>query len=949
MFTGRLHAQGDIIRKGDIPFSGKTDFKFALVSQGITLWSNDGTSYHGSEPKASITLEVNNGIYEVMLGEHPMKPFFYQLLEMYPNAILRTWADTGEGFRLLSEQPLDESVAKNIEDLGNTGINAHRGISYAPDFIAKAEAAEEERENREAMNPEGLMRERFRRRANENGVIPINALLNAKKHIDQMPEPVTEDAGLWVWEWLGPANIGGRIRAIAINPNSTNTIFVGGVSGGIWRSTNGGTSWSVINDFLPSLAITCIVYDPTNTNIMYASTGEGVGNFDALPGAGIFKSTNGGTTWTQLASTDNDDFKYVNRLAHHPDSTGVLYAVTGNPNHVYKTTNGGTNWVDKLTTASKAYDIRINPGNVARLVVGCSNDLYTSNNWGSTWTDQSTGAANKLPDSPHRCEVSYCPSNSNRIYVSINTNKGEIWRSTDNGATWTQRCTGYEYLGKQGWYNNCIWVDPTNSDRVIVGGIDNWRSTDGGSTLTKISDWHDYHNGGSANSAHADNHCIISHPNYDANTNKTVYFGNDGGIQRTSDILTVSTNSGWTNLCHTSLGITQFYGVSAMPDGSVMIGGTQDNDCVRYRSSGAWSGSTGWYQAETGDGGFCAIDPTDSDIQYTEYTNLWITKSTDGGDSNFDAVSGLTNAGDEYNTLFIAPFSMDPNNHNRLIAGGSSIWRTTDGASNWASIKGTTGTGYNDNSGYWHNHACSAIDIATGNSNLIWVGYENGYVYKTTNGTAANPAWTRVDDNATAIPNRYVCDIAINPANDDEVFVTLSGYNADNVWYTDDGGTSWTQRTGTAPYDLPALPVNSVRFHNSNSNWIYIGTDLGVFSSMDKGQNWSVDKRYADNEGPCNTEVTELLWQGSDYLLAATHGRGLFRAHPLTTIYVDLNAAAGGDGSAAHPYNNVTDAVNHAGYGTNISIKANTYDEPSTILFYKKGMVRATNGSAIIK
>jgi len=938
-----------IIEKNSIPLSGKCSFKFTIASSGISLWSNDGTSYFGDEPESGIELHVLKGIYSVNIGEKPMKPFFYQLLDIYPDAVLRTWVNTGDGFYHFDEQAFGKDIVAKIEQTVQDQVSQMKpnsNLTIATDIARKSEKRELAKEQKKAMNPGGLQMERYRKRADENGNLPIDALLNAKRHMQNMQQVPTDDAGLWTWEWLGPGNIGGRIRAICIHPTNTNTIFIGSVSGGIWRSTNGGSSWSPMNDFLANLAITSIVIDPQNNNLMYASTGEGFWSYDGLPGAGIFKSTNGGTTWTQLASTNNDDFKYVNRLAHHPDSTGVLYAVTRGA-HVYKTTDGGITWVDKLTTASSAMDVRINPSNVARVVVGCGNDVYTSADWGNTWTNQTTGIANKLPNNPGRCEVSFCPSNISRIYVSLDVNNGEIWRSADNGVTWARRCTGYGYLGTQGWYDNTIWIDPTNSDRLVVGGIDNYRSTDGGANLTPISDWHDYHNGGSANSAHADNHIIINHPDYNGTTNKIVFFGNDGGIQKATDITTVSLNSGWTNLCNSTLGITQMHAGSAAPDGSVIIGGTQDNDCVRYRASGAWSGSSGWYQEEYGDGGYCAIDPTNTNIHYTEYTNLSISKSTDGGATNAGATTGLNDAGDGTTALFVAPFSMDPNNSSRLIAGGASIWRTTNAASNWSSIKGNTGTGFNSG-GTWYWHRCSAIDIADGNSALIWVGYENGNVYKSTNGTAASPTWTQVDNNATTLPNRWVADIAINPLNDNEVFVTFGGYNADNIWFTNDGGASWSQRTGTAPFDLPALPVNTIRYNNSNTNWIYIGTDLGVFSSMDKGLNWSVDKRYNDNEGPANVAVEELFWQGGDYLIAATYGRGMYRAHPLTTIYVDKTAPAGGDGSAAKPYNNVTDAVNHAGYGTNISIKANTYDE-LPILFTKKGMVNATNGSAIVK
>jgi hypothetical protein len=932
------NGKSELVYKDGSPYSGTAFLKFAVIADQSTLWSNDGSSTHGAEPIESLMVAVDSGHYTIELGRYPMKPIFTELISLYPQAFLRTWINTGAGFSHFRDRKLKHDA--------NHEPNWASSTVLINNITQNADYNEKKKDHKSAFNADGLMKERWMKRADENGNIPFDALINAKHHLEAMPKVATDDAGLWVWEWLGPGNIGGRIRAINIHPTSTNTIFIGSVSGGIWRSTNGGTSWTPINDFMANLNVTSIVRDPTNANIMYASTGEGVNCWDCLPGAGIFKSTNGGSNWSQLASTNTSDFKWVNRLAHHPDSASVLYAVTSYPNRIYKTVNGGTSWTQLYVTASPCLDIRICEASVSRLIAGCANDVYISSNWGKTWTDVSTGLASKLPDNPGRCEVSFAPSLSYRVYASINTNGGEIWRSDNFGSTWTQRYTGSDYLGTQGWYNNCIWIDPTNSSLLVVGGIDNWRSTDGGATITKISDWTKYHNGGSANSAHADNHIIINHPGYDGSTNKTVFFGNDGGIQKATDITTVSNTSGWTNLCSTTLGISQFYGGACFSDGSVMIGGTQDNDNLRYRSSGSWSGPDGWFQDHTGDGTYCAIDQTNKNIFFTAYTNLWIDKSTDGGDNYSGAATGITDAGDGNRSLFVSPFSMDPNTSTRLIAGGADIWRTTNGGTSWSSIKPDIG-------GRWIGadyvyYRCTAIDIATGNSNIIWVGHEDGYLYKTTNGTNASPTWTRVDENPTALPNRWVSDIAINPNNHNEVWVVFSGYVNNNVWFTSDGGSNWSNRTGTAPNDVPALTINTVRVHPSNSNWIYIGTDLGVLSSMDKGLNWSVMTQYADNEGPANVEVSELVWQGT-YLVAFTHGRGAYRAHPLEFIYVDKNWPAGGNGTLANPYNNVTDAVNNAGHGATIIIRTNTYDEPNPLLFNKKGMIMTSEGATIIK
>lgn len=932
------------------PYNGTAQFKFLISSGETVLWSNDGSCTTLSMPFQSVELDVKDGIYEVNLGTPPMNIFYKELISYYADPLLTTWVNYGNGFEKLNSSHIFPDNFKESKK-NYTAFEVNNTKKETPQLVVSSSIEknkEEEKGGEEATNPDGWVEQWKLMHAGKDGKIPFDGLIKAKQHIDQMP--ASKDAGITNWEWLGPGNIGGRIRAIAIKPSNPDIIFIGSVAGGIWKSIDAGSSWTAVNDFLPNLAVTSIVYDPTNLNIMYASTGEGYDNADGLPGAGIFKSVNGGTNWTQLASTNSTDFSFVNKLAHHPDSTGILFAVTSNPGQIVKSIDGGDSWTVVLSSAKNMLDIKISPYSPYNLILAGTQGhfatltqpanfgkVYVSNDWGENWTVKTTGAENELPGIFFRSEISFCLSNANRIYLSNGVNKGEIWRSDDQGVSWENMCSGYNYLDDQQWYSHTLWVDPTNSNNLVVGGIDLWRSIDGGATLTKISDWEDYHNNGAANSAHADQHIIVSHPDYNGTTNRTVYFGNDGGIQKANDILTVSENEGWTNLAGTTLGITQFYGGAASPDGSVICGGAQDNDQLRFHESGDWSGAGQWFQSKTGDGGCAAIDPTNASVQYCEYVYLLIKKSTDGGDTWVNSVNGLTDAGKKNNALFISPFVMDPNDPNILVAGGINIWRTIDGGVNWSVIRAG-------------GNKCSAIDIAKGNSNIIWIGDTFGNVKVTTDAGVETPTWTDVDDGINPLPDRYVTDIAINPNNSNEVWVTFGEYEADNVWFTSDGGTTWFNKSGTAPYDLPALQVNTVRVHPRNSNYIYIGTDLGVFASEDKGLNWAVDPRYPgqNNELPANVAVSELFWQGDDYLIAATHGRGMYRANPISTIYVDKNASPGGNGSKLNPFQTVTEAVNAARSGSVISIKSNTYDEPA-ILLTTAGIVKTTNGSTVIK
>lgn len=900
----------------------------------------------------------------------------------------------GSMYERLAQPTFGDATAESAE-------NASQLV--APEDEAKREGG--------PRNPGERYEQWYRDRAGDDGVFSFQEVFDAKAHMDQMPvidalqgDGGIADAGIWNWEWLGPGNVGGRIRAIVIHPTTPTTMWVGSVSGGIWRTTNGGASWSPVNDFLPTLAVSTMVMDPDVSNTMYAGTGEGFWNIDALPGAGVFKSTDGGVTWAQLAATAN--WNEVNRLAIDPSNGQHLLAATNGG--LYQSTNGGAAWT--FRRGGRWLDVKFNPWNglavdtnaiaggdngtaiystdngvtwqnatfagapgsttvrVASVVDGdanddtlevvdatdfCSGDPITVGSGGSAETvtvagrvDNNTLTVGDLRFAHAvgaavtslvggRVEVAYSAIPVDSVVAAMNVGCGTIWHSSDGGQSYSRVSnTDDDYMGGQGWYNNALWVSLGDADDLVVGGINVYRSRDGGATLTPISDWSQYHVG---TSAHADNHTIVPHPT----STTTLFVGNDGGIQRVAPWQAATPTSGWTNLAH-NLGITQFYGGAASPDQLYIIGGTQDNDTLRYRPM---DGAQAWYQAETGDGGYCAIDYANPGAPnfYAEYTNLAIEKSTDFGQTYFGATTGLADAGSGRTARFIAPFSIATALPSRLVAGGTSIWRTTDRAANWSSIRGPL-NGCNPATS--NCPKCSAIDISAASSNHIWVGYDNGRVSRTSD---AGANWVDVDDNGTTpLPNSVITDIAINPQNENQVFITVGGYRADSVWYTDDNGATWQRRTGAAPFDLPAIQVNTVRFHPVEDNWVYIGTDLGVLASEDRGLTWGRTMRYADNEGPVNTEVAELFWQG-DYLVAATHGRGMYRTRPLDIVYVDWAGDIDfGDGSFGNPCATLGCGQYNAGNGSTISIRAGTYfDAPITIS--KRVKIVSRGGAAIVR
>ena len=289
-------------------------------------------------------------------------------------------------------------------------------------------------------------------------------------------------------------------------------------------------------------------------------------------------------------------------------------------------------------------------------------------------------------------------------------------------------------------------MNPADANTVIAGGIDLWRSTDGGATFTQISRWQCAPLTGNAcagTSVHADHHIVVSPPDFDNTTNKTVYFGNDGGNYRTDDVLAVAQMSGWVSL-NNNLGITQLYSGTAGPTGRV-LGGAQDNGNVT--NAPLPSPSPGSYDPQAwttpngaaGDGGFVAADPDDANFLYTEYTYLTISRSSNGGTSVSSVSAGIADTtctppmGGTCTPAakFIAPFILDPNNSDRMLAGGTSLWRSNDVKTAttpaWTSIKAPVSNGLIPPS----NIPISAIAVAEGNSDFVVVGHNTGEIFLT--------------------------------------------------------------------------------------------------------------------------------------------------------------------------------------------------------------------------
>lgn len=737
-------------------------------------------------------------------------------------------------------------------------------------------------------------------RADADGSVPLNAVIEARDEIRARGiEP--RDAGIWDWDWIGPGNIGGRIRSVLFDREDDGKIMVGGVSGGIWETDDGGDSWYHFDDFMANLNVTALARDAVDDATVYASTGEGYTG-SAPPGNGVFISTNYGNAWSQLTSTIG--LEHVNKVVTHPTDAGRVLIGVGDPDdEVQESFDHGATWDTILSAADPVMDIEFRPGDPTTILVGTKGGGYRSIDGGAGWTNLSVGGLGMLPTGLGRVEFTMHADGT--AYALVNDGNGRIYQSLDGGGSWALQHFSTNILNGQGDYDNIIWVDPTSSTRILLGGLDLWRSTDGGQTVTRISRWQDYHRG---LSAHADQHAIVPHFYYDGSGDTRVLFGNDGGIQLNDDPWTTTTTTGWTNLAW-GLGVTQFYHGAASPDGSVIVGGTQDNDHLRYRPG---EGLNGWYQAETGDGGDCVVDPTNPDVIYAEYVYATMEKSTNGGESYSDIWSGISHAGARETALFIAPFEMNPDDSQELVVGTLSVWQTTNGGSSWSQLTGVLPD----------STKISAINYAPSDGDEIWAGFSGGRILFSADG---GTNWIVRDP--VYLPNRYVTDIAIHPTDPDEVWVVFGGYHDEQVWRSMNGGLSWEDRTGSGLTELPEIHVNTITLHPDQPDWIYVGTDLGLFASEDGGQSWNVTPEFAGHDGPANVEITDLFWYDPGMLVAATYGRGMFVSQPLPYVFVDRDHAGSEDGTESNPYDTLSEGVAVAGNGTTIEIASGDYDE----------------------
>jgi photosystem II stability/assembly factor-like uncharacterized protein len=656
------------------------------------------------------------------------------------------------------------------------------------------------------------------------------------------------------WSWMGPQNVGGRTRAILVDPDQPSRLWAASPSGGVWVTEDAGVSWSPTDGDAPGIPISTIVMRPGHHDELFAGTGEGFDRNSPTYGVGVLHSTDRGHTWNTLPSTTAEGFEAVQRLAFTSDGAVLLAATTAG---VERSTDDGANW--SLTTVDEdplVYTVACNPRVASECIAGKDGSALYSEDGGATWK-----RASGLPTG--RIELTYARANPNVVYAAVATCNGFLFRSDDGGRTYSARNMAQPCLGETGWYSSVVWAgDPASADDVIVGGLDLFHSLDGGTTLVQISDSNHWPNA----IAHPDYHVVVEHPLF-GQGNAMLYIGNDGGIYRIEDLNKVTSAQGWQPLDN-GYGVTQFYSVAVGPHGEI-LGGTQDNATQLLTPN-----AKEWRLVVHGDGGATAIDPTDGRFMYAESQDLDIWRSSDGG-AKWEPITGVdddkgTVKEEPYNlvdaqnhaALFIAPFVLDPNDPRRLWAGGASLWRTDDARAQTDLYRGPIWKTVSPRSRAF----VSAIAIAKGSPGTVWRCQSDGAVFRSADALSPSPTWTRVDK-PNELQDRFCLVISIDPRDPRHVFLGFGGLADQNLWRTTDGGAHWTD----ASRGLPRSPVRDIVFHPEKTNIVYVATEVGVYVSEDGANSWN-----ATNQGPTKCPVFDLAVSGG-YLYAATFGRGIYR------------------------------------------------------------------------
>jgi photosystem II stability/assembly factor-like uncharacterized protein len=685
----------------------------------------------------------------------------------------------------------------------------------------------------------------------------VDALVAGRRAAAALPVSTQHETR---WGLIGPLNIGGRVTSLACDPNKPDRIWAGSAGGGVWHSEDAGQSWTAQWHTEDVLNVGSLAIDPKNPDILYCGTGEANLSADSYGGLGIYRTADGGKTWTLWAPVNSTRIpRRIGAISIDPfDSSRLMLGGIGfrevssggsDLGGLYSSSDAGLTWTRQTAFTSGNYwchAVLFHPTQrgtvyVAITAQGMQSGIYRSTNGGSTWTHLVDGLPS--PDHIGRVSLALCASKPERMYANASQELSEhadqvlgVFRSDDGGSSW-RKISHHQFTHEaQMSYGNTIVVDATNPNLVLCGGVDLHRTSDGGKTWKKVTFWDARK--GDKDYAHADHHCLLM----PAKANGRVYDANDGGLD-------VSDDKGlhWMNRS-VGLGCTMFYDVDvAQTDARAFGGGAQDNGTVVTYTGR----DNDFYEILGGDGGWMVYDPTDPSRVFASYYNLNIFRFAK---RKYKDVSPPAED-DERSAVWMAYITLDPLDTHVVYTGSHRLWRSMNDGDKWDAI-----TPVLDGS------AISCIEVADADPTRLYVGTEDGGIFRSLD---RGKTWS-ANIAGPLLPGHTITRLITSPNDANRVYATMANFGHAHVFRSDNGGVTWSDidrgRLPDVPHYALAIPLTA-------PDTLFVGNDVGVFVSYDAGHTWS----NLSGNLPHAMIVDLVYHEKSKTLMAATYGRSLWR------------------------------------------------------------------------
>ncbi len=704
---------------------------------------------------------------------------------------------------------------------------------------------------------------------------------------------------------IGPALMSGRISDIAIHPENQSIWYVAAGSGSVWKTVNAGTTWITVFDDQPSYSIGCVTIDPINPEIIWVGTGENVSGRHVGWGDGVYKSLNGGKTWTNMGLKESE---HISKIIVHPDDSNMVYVAAEGPlwsaggeRGLYKSEDGGKTWAPSLEISKDTgvTAVEMDPSNpdilyaaayqrrrsvAAFMGGGPESGIYKSEDVGRSWRKLTVG----LPKGDMgKIGLAVSSIEPNVVYATIEANRDErgFYRSSDRGESWEKR-SSYTSSGTGPHYYQEIYASPHQFDRVYQMDVWIHVSNDGGKTFDSIGETH----------KHSDNHALA----FDTNNPDYLLSGCDGGLYETYD-------HGKTWKYFANLPITQFYKICLDNDFPFynVHGGTQDNSSQLGPSrslnrNGIFNSD--WIITSGADGYACAIDPKDPNIIYAEWQNGSLNRYDKRSGELVDIKPQPEKGEDPPRWNWDSPIIISPHSNTRLYYASQRIYKSDDRGDSWTAISPDLTRNIfrleqriMDKTwsvdALWDQGAMSIYSTITSISEsalqegLIYVGTDDGLIQVTEDG---GQTWRKVDKIPGAPDLYFVNEIRASRHNKDTVYAALDNHKTGDLrpylLKSADRGRTWTLIVG----DLPEKTIVwAITQDQVNAQLLFIGTEFGIYFTPDEGKHWV---KLSGNVPTVAFRDLEIQDRECD-LLGASFGRGIFILDdysPLRQVTADL-------------------------------------------------------------